>query len=148
MVPNEYQKKIDHAFWRMLVKGSDYQYRYRPNSRTYESLRKKYGTLRKGIITPDSVKEKISKANKGSIPWNKGVPRTAEEREKMSRNRKKTAEEVGVWNQGKQHSPETLIKIATRAKSRTKYTCPYCNKEVAGSNYYRWHGNNCRSNRL
>jgi NUMOD3 motif len=144
MVEGTHLLKMQKALWRMLVKGADYQLRYRPNSRTYESLRLKYGKLRKGVITPADVKEKISKANKGKKAWNKGIPRSAEEKKLMSDRRKETAKRNVVWNLGLKHSEETLKKIKERASSRQKYTCLYCNLEVAGSNYFRWHGENCK----
>jgi hypothetical protein len=148
MVYGENKIKMNCAFWRMLVKGSNVQDRYKPNSRIYESLRKKYGSSRKGIITPDSVKEKISKANKGKVAWNRGISRTPEEKLLISKNRKKTAETKIVWNKGKSHSKETLQKISEKAKTRKKYVCPHCSKESTGANYYRWHGDNCRTNVL
>jgi len=147
MVYKEQQIKMDRAFWRMLINGADFQKRYKPNSRTYESLRKKYGTLRKGIITSETIKEKISKANKGKTAWNKGIPRTAEEKLLISHRRKDTAALIGAWNQGKSHSSETLFKMTERAKMRTKYTCPHCDREIAGTNYYRWHGDKCKFNK-
>jgi hypothetical protein len=144
MVTGSLQIKMVRAVWRMTVKGRDFQDRFYPNSRTYEYLRIQFGLLRKGKSTPLHVKDKISKANKGNTPWNKGVPRTPEEKLLISKKRKETAKIVGSWNTGKSHSTETLNKITERAKLRTKYTCPYCTKEVAGSNYYRWHGDNCK----
>jgi len=145
MVTGPLQIKMIRAVWRMTVKGRDFQNRFQPNSRTYEYVRLQFGLLRKGKITPDHVKAKISKANKGNTAWNKGIPRTSEEKLLMSQKRKETAKLIGAWNAGKSHSNETLNKITEKAKSRIKYTCPHCIKEVAGSNYYRWHGDNCRS---
>jgi len=148
MVEPALLKKMEHAFWRMLVKGGDHQHRYRTNSRTYESLRLKYGSLRKGTKQSEESKRKVSNANIGKIPWNKGIPRTVEEKNLISQKRKETAKKVGVWNQGKRHSHETLLKITERAKMRIKHVCPHCAKETTGSNYYRWHGDNCRAKKL
>lgn len=148
MLEGENLIKMKQAFWRMLVKGNPSQERYIPNSHTYELLRLKYGSLRKGITTSDETKKKISDANTGKIPWNKGIPRTNEERNLISATRKKTAAIVGTWNHGKPHSEETLKKIKERAKNRVKNKCPHCGKEVAGANYTRWHGDNCKSIQL
>lgn len=145
MIDGPLQIKMIRAVWRMTVKGRDFQNRFYPNSRTYEYLRLQFGLLQKGKITPSHVRAKISKANKGKPAWNKGIPRTPEEKLLMSQKRKETAKLTRAWNTGKTHSNETLNKITERAKARTKYVCPYCTKEVAGSNYYRWHGDNCRS---
>lgn len=144
MTEDTNQVKMKRALWRMLVTGRDCQIRYKPNSKIYETLRLKYGSLRKGVVTPLEVKEKISKANKGKTAWNKGIPRTPEEKQLMSANRKETSKKVGVWNQGKSHSLETLEKIKNKAKNRKKHLCIHCNKSIAGTNYFRWHGDNCK----
>jgi hypothetical protein len=146
MVEGDNLIKMQRALWRMLVKGSDLQDRYKPNSKIYESLRLKYGSLRKGIITPLKTKEKISFANKGKEAWNKGIPRSEEEKSLMSAKRKETAEKVGAWNLGIKHSTNTLEKIIAKAKNRKKYSCNYCRVLVAGANYFRWHGDNCKLN--
>ncbi len=101
MVDKDSLLKMQRAVWRMLVRGSDFQKRYKPNSYTYENLRLKYGFLRKGTVTSKETKEKISKANTGRVAWNKGIPRTKEERELMSKKRKETAAGTQVWNYGK-----------------------------------------------
>ena len=145
MVVGDAKLKMIRAVWRMTVKGTNFQDRYKPNSHTYEYLRHQFGSLRKGKITSKEVKDKISKANTGNTAWNKGIPRTVEEKTLISQRRKETAAVVGVWNKGKTHSPETINKLTEQAKTRQKYTCPHCAKQVAGSNYYRWHGNNCKT---
>lgn len=136
--------KMKRAVWRMTVKSGKQQQRYKPNSRTYEYIRLQFGSLRKGKPTTDDVKKKISKANRGKTAWNKGIPRTYEEKQLMSARRRETAKIVGVWNKGKKHSVETLEKIKVKAKNRKMLTCPHCGKQASGSNYYRWHDNNCK----
>lgn len=42
------------------------------------------GFNRIGFITSESTKEKLRKIRLGKVPWNKGIPRTKEEKEKMS----------------------------------------------------------------
>lgn len=132
--------KMKRALWRMLVKGTDFQQRYLPNSYTYEALRIKHGYLRKGHITPDNVKQKISNANKGKAPWNKGLARTTQEKQNISNSRKGSI----PWNLNKLHSIETKAKISAAAKNREKVMCEHCNKITTRSNHTRWHGNNCK----
>lgn len=144
MVSGFMKTKMVRAVWRMSVKGADFQLRYATTSRTYEYLRKQFGSLRKGTVTPQLVKDKISAANTGKIPWNKGIARTDKEKELIARSRKKTANIVGTWNQGLNHSQETKNKISEKAKSRTRYICPYCETSATKGNYNRWHGDNCR----
>jgi hypothetical protein len=76
MVNDPFKIKMIRAVWRMTVKGADFQDRYKPNSRTYESIRLQFGSLRKGKTTSDIVKKKISDANTGKTAWNKGIPIT------------------------------------------------------------------------
>jgi hypothetical protein len=39
---------------------------------------------------------------------------------------------------------EQLAKMKFRARNREVKTCPHCGKNATGSNYTRWHGNNCK----
>jgi hypothetical protein len=45
---------------------------------------------------------------------------------------------------GWEPTPEQLAKMRHRAKNREQKVCPHCGKSVSGSNYTRWHGDNCR----
>jgi rubrerythrin len=96
---------------------------------------------------PESTKQKLreTKKNNPRPAWNKGVPRTEAEKQKMSITRRETAKKVGVWNQGKKHPKETLEKMSERAKNRKILTCEHCGKAATGANYYRWHHTNCKS---
>ena len=128
----------------MTVKGAPNQERFQPNARTYELIRAQFGYLRKGQKNSEIAKQKISVANKGKTARNKGIPRTETEKALMSARRKEVAKSSTVWNYGKTHSPDTIVKIKEKAKQRTRYLCPHCNKSVAGANYFRWHGDNCK----
>jgi NUMOD3 motif len=145
MVEGDDLRKMKHAIWRMLVQGRDFQIRYKPNSHTYDSLRKKYGSLRKGITTPDEVKQKISKANKGRLAGKNnpmyGNTHTAESRKKIS----EKAQGRTPWNLGVTHTDEVKQKMSVLALQRTKYNCEYCGVECVKCNYTRWHGANCKS---
>lgn len=145
MVDGDDLRKMKHAIWRMLVQGRDFQIRYKPNSHTYESLRKKYGSLRKGITTSDEVKQKISKANKGRLAGKNnpmyGNTHTEEARKKIS----EKAQGRTPWNLGVTHTDEVKQKMSKLALQRPKYKCERCGVECVKSNYNRWHGDNCRS---
>jgi len=39
---------------------------------------------------------------------------------------------------------ERSEKQSERARNRQKLTCNHCGKQASGSNYTRWHGNNCK----
>ena len=39
---------------------------------------------------------------------------------------------------------ESRKKISEAMKNSPLKKCPYCNKECRGSNYSRWHGENCK----
>jgi 5-methylcytosine-specific restriction endonuclease McrA len=145
MVEGDDLRKMKHAIWRMLVQGRDFQIRYKPNSHTYDSLRKKYGSLRKGITTPDEVKQKISKANKGRLAGKNnpmyGNTHTEEARKKIS----EKAQGRTPWNLGVTHTDKVKQKMSKLALQRTKYKCEHCGVECVKCNYNRWHGDNCRS---
>lgn len=49
------------------------------------------------------------------------------------------------YGEGKIKTEETRAKMSARAKNRIKYECPYCSIKCSGSNYIRWHGNNCKN---
>jgi len=132
--------KMKRALWRMLVKGSDFQKRYLPNSRIYASLRSQYGSLRKGAATSNEAKLKISLANTGKTPWNKGVARSLEEKNKISISRLGSV----PWNKGISRTSEEKHKLSIAAKNRTKIQCQHCDIIVTPSNYKRWHGDNCK----
>lgn len=140
--------KMKRAVWRMAIPGSTLQKRFKPNARTYEFLRLEFGFLKKGIKTPDNVRQKISEANKGKNAWNKGVPRTLAEKQKMSASRLLGSKNKTVWNKGKHHSEGTLQKIKERAKFRVPITCVHCKLSCSPSNHKRWHGDNCKLNTL
>ena len=65
------------------------------------------GHHRRGVKHTKEAREKISKALKGNTPWNKGIPRTEEERQAISRGiseeeRKRRSERTKKgWEEGK-----------------------------------------------
>ena len=148
MTEGENLIKMKRAVWRMTVRSRDFQKRYTPSARTYEFLRLEFGSLRLGISTPDSVKKKISEANRGKPAWNKGIARTSEEKQKISAARLRGSKNKDVWNKGGKHSEETKLKISYRAKMREKTSCIYCGNYFDPANYLRWHGEKCKSKTL
>ena len=60
----------------------------------------------------DQTKKKISESRKGTIPWNKGIPRTAEERRKMSISHMGKTKGEKNGNYGKPISAETRAKMS------------------------------------
>ena len=92
-----------------------------------------------------AVRKKISEANKGCTPWNKGVtgwkcnPDGFE-----NRSRAKAGEKHPMY--GKHHTDEARQKIAEGIKanwSRPTLTCPHCGKE-GKVGMTRWHFDNCK----
>ena len=61
----------------------------------------------KGIPRPQEVKDAVSKANSGKVAWNKGIPRDNKVKDAVSRaNKGKTA-----WNKGKSRTEEEKQKM-------------------------------------
>ena len=136
--------KMVSAVWRMANnrKGGN---KYKVTSRCYEVLR----VTRKNVKMSVEAKAKSSATKRAAnLPaWNKGIPRTDAEKALMSVRRKAVADNTVVWNKGRPHPEDTLAKITEKAKARKKYKCPHCQREIAGTNYFRWHGDNCKLNK-
>jgi len=58
-----------------------------------------------------------NKGKKGQIPWNKGIPRTDEEKRKMS----ESSIGLPAWNEGIPHTEETRLKISEALKGKTPW---------------------------
>jgi hypothetical protein len=132
-----------NAIWRMANSSKFQLAGYRISSRRYEILRK----ARKNVHMSSEAKAKMSATKKKANhpTWNKGIPRTDEEKALMSERRLATAALVGAWNKNRSHSQSTLDKITERAKNRPILTCPHCDKNATGANFSRWHGDNCKA---
>jgi hypothetical protein len=46
---------------------------------------------------------------------------------------------------GSKRTQSQLVVLKDRAKNRTQKACPHCGKQASGSNFTRWHGDNCKS---
>jgi hypothetical protein len=119
----------------MCCRGSKHDKGFKITSTIYDLLRRQrsaYLQTLKGQNSPmfgkktgrtsadftNDWKEKISAANKGRVAWNKGVPRTEDEKAKMSATRKakakakaKAADPTWNWNVRPKCSPEKAQKI-------------------------------------
>lgn len=78
---------------------------------------------------------KISDANKGKIPINKGVPMTEEQKAKIRATK--------AANPTKR-SPEAIAKTVAkqRGQNREKLYCPHCRRDIA-KGWYNRHGDRC-----
>jgi len=97
---DEYGHWEDNLAYMMLSGQADEQY----------AARMKRAYSNKERVWSEESKAKVGNANRGKTPWNVNVPRTDEERQKMSANRK------GKGRQPK--SPETKKKMA---EARAQY---------------------------
>jgi len=66
----------------------------------------------------EETKNKLREKNKGQVPWNKGIPRTEEERKKMSKSQKERFKREDPWNKGKTgiFSQEALQSMSEKRK--------------------------------
>jgi hypothetical protein len=136
MIKGPYVHKMNKA---LLIMSS----RNKISSRLYEKL----GENTRGVPMSQESKQKLSQTKKlkNHTPWNKGVPRTEQEKKSISKACLEARLTKPVWNKGKKHSLETLERIREKAVRRTNITCKHCNMSCSPSNHKRWHGDNCKS---
>jgi len=98
-----------------------------------------------GKTHTDSVKEKISKASKNRIPWNKGKQLSKAHIDKIASSL--------TGKKRHSHSEETKAKMRAAKKGwipwnkgtpAEKHACIHCGKECNLLNLKRWHGDNCK----
>ena len=112
----------------------------------------------KGIIVPSETVEKLKEAwvkrkarGYKQVAWNKGVPRTDEQKKSHSEKMKGKQSRLGAAL-----SEDTKQKIGDKNRGKVPHnkgvkdtcvtTCLCCKREITGaSNFSRWHGINCRS---
>lgn len=95
--------------------------------------------IEKGLPNPAKLKivrEKISRANKGKTPWNKGIPRSEEERRKMSEAQRRIKNHPGRFRSGPQHPRwkggrypyygEDWFQKRRQTLERDNYRCKIC----------------------
>lgn len=90
-----------------------------------EETRKKLSEINKGHTLSEEGKKKISLANKGKMPWNKGLTksdsRILKYIQKSSETQRRLYGEgkLKPWNLGKPHTEETKRKISQKRKGKT-----------------------------
>ena len=136
--------KMYYAFNMILVKSKDNQ-RYKPTSRFYERARHLVGETatklnkgtvpwNKGLPRTQAVKDAVSKANKNKQAWNKNIQRTTEDREKMK----------AGWAQ---KTSASIFVPHNKGRKEKKYQCTHCNNLISGMGaFVQWHGDNCKNN--
>lgn len=62
---------------------------------------------------------------------------TFKERSRAGKIAAKINMESGHW--------QKINKLGSEKSQRAINTCPYCNKTIKGPNYFKWHGENCKS---
>jgi hypothetical protein len=148
--------KLKYAYWMMCTMETANQHRYKVSARIYEyakkllmtrseetkrkiseSLKHAYSSgkrkKRKNVKMDKSVGEKISKAKKGMIGTNKGIPMTEEQKQKIK-----------ATLMGHEVKQSTRDKISNTLLSRSEVTCPHCNKSSRGTSFKIYHFDNCK----
>lgn len=89
------------------------------------------------------IKEKMSKSHIGlqSGENNPMFGKTHSDEVKIAQSERMKNNQYG---KGWIASEETRAKMSARAKNRKSTVCPHCEGSYIGSNYTRWHGNNCK----
>lgn len=72
-----------------------------------------------------------------------GVEKSEDHKKNISKNHADVSRENNPMF-GKSHTEEARKKISEKMKTSETYVCPFCSKAVRGSNYFRWHGENCK----
>ena len=155
MLTGSFRHKMVHALWRMC---NSLNAGYKINARTYKSGKEQHSwvmsnvghtgqfqmgrpTWNKGVPRTIEVKEAISKANTGMKTGRTSDTFTNEWKQKISNSKKGKP----TWNNGVSYSEDTKQLMSAKAKNREKKTCLHCGTESSPGNYTRWHGDNCRN---
>lgn len=103
--------KMSFATWIMMTNNNPHQKRYKVNSRVYEFVKKEMVVVQRTPEHIERVKAGLlnSEKQKNKVIWNKGIPCTAEQKERLRR-----------ANLGKKIPPEQVAKMmATKEKNGT-----------------------------
>ena len=149
--------KIKYAFWMMCSMKTDSQKRYEISARSYEyskkliayrseETRKKISNSLKdsykngsrsrwniGKKMPPEFGEAISKAKKGMVGTNTGIPMSEEQKEKIRNTLS-----------GHEVKQSTRDKISQTLLNKPEITCPHCNKSSKGTSFKIYHFDHCK----
>lgn len=139
MTTGKEKRSMAYAAWQMTLLND--RCRYKPNSRTYDILKKQLSESSKGIPMSEEHKAKMRK------------PKTAEHRSKLGQYERTAEHRSAISSMRKaqtglqKRSEETKQKMSEWQKgvAKPKVICEHCSKETSQMNYARWHGNNCKS---
>jgi hypothetical protein len=108
------KRKMQLAFWMMFKKSPLTSERCVSNARTYEWARKQASAARRGVPRTPETLAKMHRFPKGHKPWNTGIPKTDQEKEKLR------AAQLGKPSGNKghhyKHTPEAIAKIIAAGK--------------------------------
>jgi hypothetical protein len=99
--------------------------------RSYDSGKRKKWNL--GKTMSKEYGEKISKAKKGMVGTNKGIPMSEEQKQKIRNTLL-----------GHEVSESTKNKISQTLLNKPILTCPHCNKSSRGTSFKVYHFENCK----
>lgn len=111
-----------------------------------ESL-KKHGNWHLGKKRSLETRKKLSEKRKGKPAWNKGVPRDAATKAKISERVREYNKNHPNPNLGKKRNltPEQREQISEKSRNRARVQCEHCGKIIDISIHVRWHGDRCKS---
>jgi hypothetical protein len=109
MTNGKERTKMVYALWKMCHSTKEKLNAFKLNSRTYDSVKSLMSKSRTSDDFTPEWRAKISASRKGKSSWNKGIPRTAEVKEAVSKANKGR---VTKGFTGCIHSEETKKKIS------------------------------------
>jgi|LakMenE01Jun11ns_1017448.scaffolds.fasta_scaffold9559875_1 hypothetical protein len=144
--------KLKFALWAMCnLKNAAHQRNYIISASEYSYIREMVSISKTGknsrlskYIPSAETRKKLSDANKGQVPWNKGLEgyrkgslKTDDHKDKISKALK-----------GRIISEDTKKKMSESRTGmiRVKKECIYCNRFLDPGNYSKFHGDRCKFN--